>query len=101
MLKKIATKLYCLIGILAMPTLNAATYTHRLNYNHSAFEGATAELYAVVTFDDTSNLAYQNTSGLGASVNSGFTPSITFYYTPTQGGTTYTISGSDLSLIHI
>ena len=58
---------------------------------------SSAELYAEVTFDDSSNLAYQNTTGLGASVDIGFTPSITFYYTPTIGGTTYTISGSDIT----
>ena len=83
-----------------MPGLNAATYTHRLNYNHSDHQG-TAELYAIVTFDDSSNLAYQNTSGLGASVDTGFTPSITFYYTPTQGGTTYTVSGSDITVYRL
>ncbi len=83
-----------------MSAINAAQYTHRLTYTNTD-NNENAVLIGDIIFDDQDGAAQSNTSGLGTSIDSGFTPSITFRYTPTPGGTTYTISGSDITVYRL
>ncbi len=82
-----------------MSRVDAATYTHRLQYTNTDNAG-TADLYADVVFDDGTGAAQSNTSG-SPSIVSGFTPSITYYFTPVPGGTTYTLVNSDFTQYRI
>ena len=59
-----------------MPRLDAASYTHRLQYTNTDND-ETADLYADVVFNDGDGAAQSNTSG-SPSIVSGFTPSITY-----------------------
>ena len=52
---------------------------------------------AEIVFDDTDPAAQQNTSGASTAIDRSFMTSITFTYTPTPGGTTYTISGTEIT----
>ena len=79
-----------------MPIVNAASYTHRLNYNHDD-NSSEAELYADITFNDNDPSAQQNTTGSSTSIDSGFTTSINFYYTPIPGGSTYSIGSATIT----
>ena len=83
-----------------MSALNAAQYTHRLTYTNTDND-QNAVLIADVIFNDGVGAAQSNTSGLGANIDTNFTTSITFRYTPTPGGTTYTISGNDLTVYRL
>ena len=91
--------LFLLIGTFIVPGVSAASYTHRLNYNH-VDNGTSANLYGEVTFNDQDPSAQQN---FGGAIDSGFTTSITYYYQPTTGGTTYVLETSDFTeyrLVH-
>ena len=91
-----ATKGLLFIGILSMPVTSAATFTHRLVYNNTDNSG-NAVLRADIVFDDSAGAAQQNTSGSSTAIDSSFTTSITFTYTPTPGGTTYTLNTGDIT----
>tara|TARA_S200000501_G_scaffold177728_1_gene167442 strand:- start:3095 stop:3676 length:582 start_codon:yes stop_codon:yes gene_type:complete len=94
--KNLITKGIFFIGIFAIPVAYSATYTHRLQYTNTDND-ETAVLFADIVFDDSDASAQQNTSGSSTAIDTGFTTSITFSYTPTPGGTTYTISGSEIT----
>lgn len=79
-----------------MPVTSAATFTHRLVYNNTDNSG-NAELRADIVFDDSAAAAQQNTSGSSTAIDTSFTTSITFTYTPTPGGTTYTLNTGDIT----
>ena len=97
MIQRLATKgIIIFIGLFSMPIVNAASYLHRFGYNNTDNSG-NAVLYADIVFNDGDSAAQQNTSGSSTALDTGFITSITFTYTPTPGGTTYTISGSDIT----
>ena len=97
MIQRLATKgIIIFIGLFSMPMVNAASYMHRLIYNNTDND-ENAVLYADVIFNDGDSAAQQNTSGASTAIDRGFMTSITFTYTPTPGGTTYTISGTEIT----
>ncbi len=96
LIKNLVGKVIFVIGMISMPVTYSATYTHRLVYNNTDNAG-TAILRADIVFNDEDSAADQNTSGSSTAIDTGFTPSITFTYTPTPGGTTYTLTTSDIT----
>lgn len=83
-----------------MPAVNAASYLHQLVYTNTDNE-ENATLIADIIFNDADPSAFTNTTGMSDDIDTGFTTSITFSYTPTPGGTTYTISGSDITVYRL
>ena len=51
MLRKLATKIFVFLGIIYMPSISAASYTHFLSYTNIDNDGL-AQLEGVVTFND-------------------------------------------------
>ena len=96
MLKNLLAKSIFIVGITSVPIAYSGSFTHSFVYNNTDNSG-NAVLGATITFDDTDSAADQNTSGSSTALDTGFITSITFTYTPTPGGTTYTISGSDIT----
>ena len=97
LIQGLATKgIIIFIGLFSMPVVNAASYMHRLMYTNTDNE-ENAVLFADVVFNDADSAAQSSTSGSSTAIDTGFTTSITYTYTPTPGGTTYTISGSDIT----
>jgi len=84
------------MGINLMPTVNAASFTHRFVYTNTD-NNENAILNADITFEDGVSAAQNNTSGSSTAIDRSFITAITFNYTPTPGGTTYTITGTEIT----
>ena len=73
--KQLASFGFFLFGIFSVPLVNAASYTHRLDYNH-VDNGTNAVLFGIITFEDTDNSAQINFGGaisfnISSAVNDG------------------------------
>ena len=99
LLRKLSTKIFLFIGIINMPVISAASYTHFLSYSNIDNDGL-AQLEGVITFNDQHSDAQQDTSGLGGTINNSFITSITFRYTP-SGGSTSTITESNVGFYNM
>ena len=101
-MKKFLSYSLFLSGLFGVSAINAAQYTHRLTYTNTDND-LNAVLVADVIFNDAApgGKAQSNTPLLGESVDTNFTTSITFRYTPTPGGTSYTISGDDITVYRL
>ena len=93
MIKNLSKLIFLFIGTISVPVVNAASYTHRLNYNHID-NGTNATLYAYVTFETTGNNAQINFDG---NIDRTFITAVTYYYQPSTGGTTYVVGTSDIT----
>ena len=95
-LKKLLTYSLFLSSFFGVSALNAATYTHSLVYNNTDND-ETAVLTATITFNDGDSAAQTNTTGSSTALDTGFIQYISFDYTPTPGGSTFNITGSDIT----
>ena len=86
-----------LFTLLSIQESRAASYTHRLNYNHDDNNNAST-LTADVTFEDTAGSAQSNASF--ADLDSSFITSITYTYTP-SGSASQVINASAIRFYHI
>ena len=99
LLKKFVTAII-LLGVTSISSSKAVSYSHRLTYTNDDNAG-TAFLQAVITFEDTSPLAQQDTTGLGDTFDDTFTTTVSYVYRPEPNGTVYTLNTSDFSFYQL